>query len=120
MIYVLLLVLAFVFMFDTKTNTSESGGSSNFYLSGGMSQKNYDKIESMEDKRKFMYLEEEFLELEKQAVANGVVLTKQATFLSNKIKETFPYLNFSYHGLHLKQIAEPTKVINTYLLGQVG
>lgn len=36
----------------------------------------------------------------------------QASLLSNKIKDAFPKYDFSHHVIHLKQIAEPTKIVN--------
>jgi hypothetical protein len=45
-------------------------------------------------------------------VCTGMPYIVQASLLSNKIKETFPKYDFSYHTIHLKQIAEPTKLVN--------
>jgi hypothetical protein len=116
MIQVFLIVLLFILFFDGKINTRERDESNNFYMSGGMSKKIYDKINDNKMKRIFLELEDSFLEIEKTAIKSGVVMTKDALYLSNKIKELFPQYNFNYHALHLKQIAEPTKIVNTYPL----
>jgi hypothetical protein len=46
-------------------------------------------------------------------VCTGMPYIVQASLISNKIKETFPKYDFSYHTIHLKQIAEPNKQVNT-------
>jgi hypothetical protein len=116
MIHFMLIILLFILMFDNKINTREEvDNSKNFYMSGGMSKEIYNKINDSKMKRTFLYLEDSLLEIEKLAIQNGIVMTKEATLLSNKIKELFPQYNFSYHGIHLKQIAEPTKIVNIYL-----
>jgi len=50
--------------------------------------------------------------MEQQSVCSGIPLTIQAGVLSNKIKDMFPKYDFSHHVIHLKQIAEPTKLVN--------
>jgi hypothetical protein len=39
----------------------------------------------------------------------------EAMDLSQQIRETFPVYDFSYHTHHLKQMAEPDKMINKSL-----
>lgn len=111
--YILVIILLFILFFDDKINTK---GNDNFYISGGMSKKIYDNIYDSKMKKTFFELENSFLEIEKTAVKYGVVMTKDALILSNRIKELFPQYDFSYHNLHLKQINEPTKLVNTYPL----
>lgn len=53
-----------------------------------------------------------FVILEDKLVSSSNLV--EATLLSNKIKETFPNYNFSYHTTYLKRIAEPLKFQNTY------
>jgi len=106
MIY-LILILLFIFYFDCKINRQSFNSSKSEII--------YNDIKDSEMKRIFLELETSLLELETLAVNNGVVMIKEATFISNRIKELFPMYDFSYHGIHLKQIAEPTKLINTGL-----
>ena len=52
-----------------------------------------------------------FVILEDKLVSSSNLV--EATLLSNKIKETFPNYNFSYHTTYLKRIAEPLKFQHT-------
>lgn len=103
-------------MMDPITKTREVVGSKYFHLSDGDSENIYLKMR--EDNigenalKKFVKMEDEFLELEQKSVCEGFSLTLQATKISNKIKDAFPKYDFSYHTKHLKQIAEPSKTVN--------
>ena len=104
-------------IFEKQTNSLEVGGSKNFHLSDGMSKKMYIRMRrekmSNEDLKKFVQLEDRFLQIERNSVCSGLSHIIEATVLSNLIKELFPKYDFSYHTIHLKQIAEPTKIVNT-------
>ena len=43
---------------------------------------------------------------------NWKEVSQDISKISNKIKDIFPKYNFSYHTIHLKQVAEPNKYIN--------
>ena len=116
MIYILVALIVLALMFDTRKKSEEVEGSKYFYLSDGASKDMYlkmhkDNIGSNALKR-FVQMEDAFLQLEQKSVCSGIPLIVQASVLSNKIKDAFPRYNFSYHTTHLKQIAEPNKTIN--------
>jgi uncharacterized protein YsxB (DUF464 family) len=116
MIYLLLALIVLALMFDTRAKSEEVEGSKHFYISDGASKDMYlkmhqDNIGSNALKR-FVQMEDAFLQLEQMSVCSGISRIVQASILSNKIKDAFPRYNFSYHTVHLKQIAEPNKTIN--------
>jgi hypothetical protein len=116
MIYILVALIVLALMFETRTKSEEVEGSKHFYISDGASKDMYlkmhaDNIGSNALKR-FVQMEDDFLQLEQKSVCTGIPLIVQASVLSNKIKYAFSKYDFSYHTLHLKQIAEPSKTIN--------
>jgi hypothetical protein len=117
MIYVLLGILAMIFMFDTRNKGEEVSGSKHFHLSHGASRDMYLKMrgDGMNEKglKRFVLMEDRLLQIEKMSVCSGLPNIVEATTLSNMIKEIFPKYNFAYHTIHLKQIAEPLKIVNT-------
>jgi|TARA_B110000240_G_C13469941_1_gene440472 hypothetical protein len=116
MTYLLLGLLALLFIYDSKSKSDEVEGSKYFYISDGVSKKMYLKMHKdgmgREGLKKFVELEDRFLNLERMSVCTGLSYIVQATMLSNQIKDTFPKYNFVYHTIHLKQIAEPNKSVN--------
>jgi hypothetical protein len=117
--FVLLALVALALIYEKATQTEEIAGSKNFHLSGGMSKQMYllmyNQGVSAEELKKFVQLEDRFLQIERNSVCSGISHTVEATALSNLIKDMFPKYNFAYHGIHLKQIAEPTKTVNTLI-----
>jgi hypothetical protein len=63
--------------------------------------------------KKFVLMEDRLLQIEKMSVCSGLPNIIEATTLSNIIKDIFPRYNFAYHTIHLKQVAEPLKIVNT-------
>jgi hypothetical protein len=115
--FVLLALVALALIYEKATQTEEIAGSKNFHLSGGASKQMYllmyNQGVGAEELKKFVQLEDRFLQIERNSVCSGVSHTVEATALSNLIKDMFPKYNFAYHGIHLKQITEPTKTVNT-------
>ena len=115
--FIILAALALALMYEKVTQTDEIAGSKNFHLRGGLSKQMYllmyNQGVSAEDLKKFVQLEDRFLQIERNSVCSGISHTVEATAISNLIKDMFPKYNFAYHGIHLKQIAEPTKTVNT-------
>jgi hypothetical protein len=122
MLYLILTLIVLFMLYEKRKVTDEIDKSTNFHLSNGMSKDTYTLMHtdglSNEDLKKFVEMEDQFLECEKSAVSTGVTDIVKATILSNKIKETFPKYNFSYHTIHLKQIAEPNKIVNIKIMDQ--
>jgi len=115
--FVLLAILAIALIYDKRNQSDEVAGSKNFHLSGGASKQMYLLMHrngmKQEDLKKFVQLEDRFLQIERNSVCSGVPHIIEATTLSNLIKELFSSYNFAYHTIHLKQVAEPTKSVNT-------
>jgi len=116
MIYIWLLLMVLALMFERPSKSNEVEGSKYFYLSNGASRDVYLKMheDNIGDNalKRFVHMEDDFLQLEEKSVCSGIPLIVQASIISNKIKDAFPHYNFSYHTKHLKQIAEPNKTIN--------
>jgi len=117
MIYILVALIVLALMFDTRNKSTEVEGSKHFYMSDGASKDTYLMMHAdgmrREILKKFVSMEDRFLEIEKNSVCTGIPDIVQGSLLSNKIKELFPNYDFSYHTVHLKQLAEPNKQINT-------
>ena len=115
--YVILALLALALIYEKRNQSDEVAGSKNFHLSGGASKQMYLLMHregmSQENLKKFVQMEDRFLQIERNSVCSGIPHIIEATALSNLIKDFFPKYNFAYHTIHLKQVAEPTKTVNT-------
>ena len=115
--YVFLALLALALIYEKRNQSDEVAGSKNFHLSDGASKQMYLLMHregmSQENLKKFVQMEDRFLQIERNSVCSGVSHIVEATALSNLIKDFFPKYNFAYHTIHLKQVAEPTKTVNT-------
>ena len=94
-------------------------GSKNFHMSDGASAAMYKLIKeqgmSDENLRRFVIMEDHFLELEKVSVCTGIPRLGEAMSMSQQIKDMFLGYDFSYHTFHLKQTADPSRVINKFV-----
>jgi len=70
---------------------------------------------SKESLKKFVTMEDRFLEYEKESACMGRDRVLDATSLDQAIRDTFMAYDFTYHIKHLKQISETKRVINPYL-----
>jgi hypothetical protein len=117
MIYILVALIVLALMFDTRNKSTEVEGSKHFYMSDGASKDTYLMMHAdgmnREMLKKFVSMEDRLLEIEKDSVCSGTPYIVEASLLSNKIKDLFPNYDFSYHTIHLKQVAEPNKQVNT-------
>ena len=116
MIYILVALVLLALMYERRTKSEEVEGSKNFHVSDGASKGMYIRMHKDgvggEVLKRFVQMEDSLLGIERTSVCTGMPYIVQASLLSNKIKETFPKYDFSYHTIHLKQIAEPTKLVN--------
>jgi hypothetical protein len=119
MIYIIVSLIVLAIMFDTPKKSTEVEGSKYFYVSGGASKDMYLRMHAdgmhRDMLKKFVQLEDQFLQIENTSVCTQLPYIVQASLISNKIKEMFPKYNFAYHTLHLKQVAEPDKNINAHI-----
>ena len=115
--FVLLAILAIALIYEKVNITDEVAGSKNFHLSGGASKQMYLLMHrngmKQEDLKKFVQLEDRFLQIERNSVCSGIPNYVEGAVISNLIKDMFPHYNFAYHTTHLKQIGEPLKIVNT-------
>jgi hypothetical protein len=115
--HIILVAIVLALIYEKRNQSDEVAGSKNFHVSGGMSKQMYLLMHregmSQENLKKFVQLEDRFLQIERNSVCSGVPHIVEATSLSNLIKDMFPRYNFAYHTIHLKQVAEPTKTVNT-------
>ena len=99
-IYALLILLVLALMRERRTKSEEVEGSKYFYMTEGASKETYLEMhangESQERLKTFVQMEDQFI---------GSPHIVQATITSNKIKETFPQYDFSYHTTQLKRIS---------------
>ena len=116
MIYIILAIILLALMYEKRSKSEEVEGSKNFYVSEGASKKMYLQMHKdglgRDALKMFVQLEDQFLGIERTSVCTGMPYILQAGLISNKIKETFSKYDFSYHTIHLKQIAEPNKIVN--------
>ena len=116
MLYLVAGVIVLALMYDKTVKSEEVGGSKNFHMSQGMSKEMYNRMRgdgvSGQELKKFVQLEDRFLQVERNSVCSGMPRFIDALTLSDLIKRTFPKYDFSYHTIHLKQTAEPEKIIN--------
>ena len=87
-----------------------------FHMSNGESKKMYEQMlkDGIPDEslKEFIMMEDRFLNLERLSVCTQTSRIIEAFGLSKQIKDGFLGYDFSYHAKHLKQIAEPPKLIN--------
>ncbi len=99
--------------------TEQVSGSKNFHMSDGASAAMYKLMKergmSDENLKRFVIMEDYLLELEKVSVCTGIPRLGEATSMSQQIKDYFLGYDFSYHTFHLKQVSEPSKIINKFV-----
>lgn len=115
--YILLATIVAALLYEKTNQSDEVAGSKNFHLSDGASKQMYLRMHrdgmNQENLKKFVQLEDRLLQIERNSVCSGTSQIVEATVISNLIKDLFPRYNFAYHTIHLKQVAEPTKTVNT-------
>ena len=60
-------------------------------------------------------MEDQFLSYEKQTVCDGISRLREASTFDQQMKDRFVSLDFMHHQIHIKQMAEPSKLINKNL-----
>ena len=92
--------------------------SKNFEISPN-SRDMFDKMRkdriSSENLKKFVTMEDRFLEYEKDSACRGIDRRVEGGKLDQLIRETFMAYDFTYHTKHMHQIAEQNRSINPYL-----
>ena len=116
----LILYLMYEFRVHQTQQATASGYTTKYFpLSGGLSLEIFHKMKSdglsETSLRDFLMMEDTFLRMEQETVCLGTSYAIQGQALSQQIKNRFRGYRFDYHNLHLKQMAEPSKNVNTFL-----
>lgn len=120
-VWLSIIIIVLFLIRDTDTTTSERvsvlGYSTKyFYMSHGESKKIFDQMHKDgipdESLKHFIMMEDKLLNLERLSVCTQTSRIIEAFAFSKRITDTFNGYDFSYHAKHLKQIAEPHKLIN--------
>lgn len=115
-IYVFAIIALLLLFRNNRRIQEEIGDSKYFYMSHGLSVEMYNKMKndglSEDSLKEFVKMEDRLLELERFSVCNRVSRTTEAVGVSQNIRDRFVGYDFSYHGEHLRQVAQPTKLIN--------
>ena len=111
-----IVVMSMIYEKAAMATSAEVGGSKNFHMSQGKSKEIYNKMVKdnllAEKVKNFVQWEDRFLQVERNSVCSGTPRFIDAIAISDLIKRSFPEYDFSYHTIHLKQTAEPEKIIN--------
>jgi hypothetical protein len=125
MIQLLLLGIALIIVWHSWKQSGEEVGilgykTTYFHLSQGMSKQMFEQMRadglSGESLKLFATLEDRLLKIEQASVCSGNPREYEAFAVSNEIKDAFVGYDFSYHTIHLKQVAEPMKFINQSII----
>ena len=120
-VWLSIIMIVLFLIHDTDTTTGERvsvlGYSTKyFYMSHGESKKIFDQMckDGIPDEslKHFIMMEDKLLNLERLSVCTQTSRIIEAFALSKQITDTFNGYDFPYHAKHLKQIAEPHKLIN--------
>ena len=121
MLTILLLTVFLFITWDSWKKSSEEVmfigyKTSYFHLSHGESKRIFEKMREdgmgSDSIKRFIMLEDRLLQIEQKSVCSGNPRVHEAFAISKNIRESFLGYDFSYHTKHLKQVAEPHKLIN--------
>ena len=116
----MILFLAFTLWTKPSHEVKSNGYESRyFYSSGGKSKELFEQMKtegvSEQSLTEFAQMEDQFLGMERESACFKRSRKMEAIALSQQIKERFKGYNFAYHTIHIKQAAEPDKIINKFL-----
>lgn len=120
-VFLMMLFLAFT-LWTRPSHEVKAGGyeSKYFHISGGKSKELFEKMRSEgvseQSLMEFAQMEDQLLGMEKESACFKRSRKMEAIALSQQIKERFKGYNFAYHTIHIKQVAEPDKNINRFLV----
>ena len=124
--YIFLLLLAVVIILTKKYRSAPTEArvgqyeTTHFIQSDGKSMEVFENLRlanaSDETRLRFITMEDQFLAYEKEIVCmNRPGLLLQAIQLSEQIKDAVPAQDFAYHTRIIKQMSEPSKMVNRRL-----
>lgn len=120
MLTIILAIIIIIVMIPKKEYQVVTGNvkSMNFEIcpeSRAMFEKMVANGVSGEQLRKFVMMEDKFLEYEKDSVCRKIDRVREAGMLDQAIREEFGGYDFTYHSKHIKQISEQNRIINPNL-----
>lgn len=115
-----ILYLFYEFRINQTQQVTAGGYTTKYFpLSGGMSQEIFHKMKtdglSDTSLRDYLTMEDTLLKMEQETVCLGISYAIQGQALSQQIKNRFSAYRFDYHNIHIKQMSEPSKNLNTFL-----
>ena len=122
--YIILIIVLFLLLHDNFRKIRND----NIVYIGNYKTKNFQKdsksffkdvenkkIYSEETLEELARTEDQFLALESETVCGGLSRYREAMVLDQQMKDRFRALDFMHHQVHIKQMAEPSKLINKNL-----
>lgn len=115
----LLLVLLILIMYNKSSEgTQVSIGNYETKNFSKLSKECFEKVQKVYPEKtlqELLMMEDLFMYYERQSVCGGMSRLREAFMLDQQMKEKFRAVDFSHHQIVLKQIAEPSKLIDPYL-----
>ena len=114
-----LILIMFSERIKTKTDQLSIGDYKTIHFQKD-SRKFFEKVESEtnyseETLQELAMMEDQFISYERQTVCDGVSRLREASTLDQQMKDRFSALDFMHHQIHIKQMAEPSKLVNKNL-----
>jgi len=114
-----LILIMFSERIKTKTDQLSIGDYKTIHFQKD-SKKFFEEVEletnySEETLQELAMMEDQFLSYERQTVCDGVSRLREASTLDQQMKDRFSALDFMHHQIHIKQMAEPSKLVNKNL-----
>ena len=120
--YMILAIILYFFLKDKKTghsNQVQIGDYKTQYFQKDSKEffemLNKESGYSEETLQEFAMMEDEFLSYEKQTVCQNISRIREAMTLDQQMKDKFQGWDFMHHQIHIKQMSEPSKLINKNL-----
>ena len=118
MFYLVVIFLLFLMFDDRKTESTQieiDGYKTQFFQKDSI--KFFEKIKeesgySDETLKELAMMEDQFLEFEKQTVCYHISRLREAMTLDQQMRDRFQGVDFIHHQIHIKQMSEPSKIIN--------
>tara|TARA_R110002074_G_scaffold33996_1_gene94044 strand:+ start:2678 stop:3052 length:375 start_codon:yes stop_codon:yes gene_type:complete len=120
LLLIALCIVFFVMVPPRSKQVSEGNYTTNNFEICPQSRQMFEKMKrdhmNKDDLKKFLIMEDRFLEFEKSSVCLGRDRNMEAIALDQSIRDDFLGYDFTYHNNQLKQIAEPMRKVNPYLV----
>ncbi len=115
------LILAYIILtLYNKTSESDQISIGNYQTKNfsELSKELFEKVKKVYPEKtlqELVMMEDLFMYYERQSVCGGISRLREAFMLDQQMKDKFRGVDFSHHQRVLKQISEPSKIIDPYL-----